>query len=240
MAIIRNATALLAKGDRKTAAKVLFNLGTAPRTNYKATADALQKLQVRTISAFNTPLIPNDIAQVDSNFSASDLYKSNLKKSVHKGTAHGFYGWSDELFFPIASRKASAPSNIVWQLSRLQLFTVKSGLHPSLCYALTAASFTALNKTDEAEQRKLIEQGNDPKLRPIQSGSHIIKPIWKCALATASGKRVQKELSIYNVGIGTSEGPATITTKLNCNVANGHIPHTEDLQNAFNSYSLPG
>jgi hypothetical protein len=31
--------------------------------------------------------------------------------------------------------------------------------------------------------------------------------------------------------------PATITTKLNCNVSNGYIPHTEDLQNAFNSYS---
>jgi hypothetical protein len=120
MAIIRNAAALLAKGDRKTAAKVLFSLGTAPRTSSKATADALQKLQVRTIATFDTPALPDDIAQVDSNFSASDLYKCNLKKAAHKGTAHGFYGWSDDLFFPIAGRKASAPNNIIWQLSRLQ------------------------------------------------------------------------------------------------------------------------
>jgi hypothetical protein len=85
MAIIRNAAALLAKGDHKTAAKVLFSFGTAPRT--KATADALQKLQVRVraiaiyIAAFDTPALPDDINQVDSNFSISDLYKCNLKKS---------------------------------------------------------------------------------------------------------------------------------------------------------------
>jgi hypothetical protein len=39
-----------------------------------------------------TPALPGDIAQVDSNFSASDLYKCNLKKAAHKGTARGFYG----------------------------------------------------------------------------------------------------------------------------------------------------
>jgi hypothetical protein len=39
MAIIRNAATLLTKGDRKTAAKVLFSLDTAPHT--KTTAGAL-------------------------------------------------------------------------------------------------------------------------------------------------------------------------------------------------------
>ena len=71
-----------------------------------------------------------------------------------------------------------------------------------------AGALTATNKDDAAETKARLEKGKKPKLRPINSGSGILKTPLQEALSQPAAARVLAELRPIQMRAGMSSGQA--------------------------------
>ena len=106
----------------------------------------------------------------------------------------------------------------------------------AVAFVTSAGALTALNKVPESENEERRAKNQKPKLRPINSGSVLLKGIFKAAAKSDSGARVKREIEPIQCGIGQKGGPAVVamTARLAANTGRYSIIK-EDATNGFNA-----
>ena len=111
----------------------------------------------------------------------------------------------------------------MWQIARLQSIIGCCVAHDAIYYLMVAGNLTALNKVSEEEQAELVKTTGDRKIRPVKSGSMILKAPMQCGLKSKSAKRVIEEMKPVQLGMGTPSGPQTKVLVARLLVAQGHF-----------------
>ena len=107
----------------------------------------------------------------------------------------------------------------------------------AISFLAAAGKLTAINKVSHADQLQRISRGDNPAVRPVNSGLNFTKGCTKGILDTKAGVANRVRLSRYNVGVGTPCGPEVIAHKFRSEVTAGNIPVTKDVSNAFCTFS---
>jgi hypothetical protein len=123
----------------------------------------------------------------------------------------------------------------MFQLARLQ--SVIFDIHTMTMRIFTYGNLTALNKLSEADQATRVEQGLEPKVRPINSGSVFLAAAVKAVTTSAEGKAAAERLAPIQCGLARENGPEVVCHTLRDAYARGCIIFTQDAANAFNTLS---
>ena len=133
------------------------------------------------------------------------------------------------MFYWQAGRKATARKHFLFQRSRMQSILVECTAPAAVVYMTVAGTLTGLNKVDPATQLERTMKGLDPAIRPVNSGTNIIKQPMTGVVDSRSGARVKKNMSRFNVGVNTASGAEVISLSTRAAVAAGWMAPTEDV-----------
>ena len=110
-----------------------------------------------------------------------------------------------------------------------------SGDAPSAIYfILITGSLTALNKDSPVETQERLAAGEECRLRPVNSGSGILKTCLREALSQPAAQRALAELLPIQMG-GIPSGPQTKIYMARLLYDEGYFASLQDAINAFNA-----
>ena len=138
------------------------------------------------------------------------IQQSVMEKHLRRATGNsngsiGFFGWADHFLKPICGTKKKHP--FISQLARLARIIASGEVPNAVAFLLTCGSLTALHKETPQEQMITRQHQRNPKLRPINSGSILLKASNRAILNTSGVKSSIKRLGPEQLGCGVKAGP---------------------------------
>ena len=102
-------------------------------------------------------------------------------------------------------------------------------------FIITSGNITTLNKVEDAENTKRINDGLKPLVRPVNGGAMILKESLQNSVRTESCKRVKKDLLPIQLGLGCPAGPEKLAHHRRADYESGDysIPMADAI-NGFN------
>ena len=110
------------------------------------------------------------------------------------------FGWAMDYMFQVRE------TPFLRQVARLTAHIASANVPDCFGTVLTCGSLLALHKEDHARQAERHAQGLQPKLRPINIGSQLLKGAFRCALHSKSGKDATSDIATINMGLGAERG----------------------------------
>ena len=161
-----------------------------------------------------------------------------LRASAGTAGSIDTFGWADDMHL-VDRNFNSAPNAplLIDQIGRLIALCTNADIPPAVAFVLTCGSLTALNKVSQEEQAKLTREGKQPKIRPINNGTQIVKKTFRIGAATPSALRVKEQLKPIQLGLGTKAGPETLALIARAAYKAGIPILTDDCVNGFNAAS---
>ena len=148
------------------------------------------------------------------------------------------YGWSHDLFYGDVDRKrANGRPTLLDQVARLSALTASASLPPDAYLLFTVAFVSELNKVDRDAQEERLNQGLEPKTRPIAATCEVGKVALSAAKDTAPAKRAQSDLAPIQIGCGVKEGSAIMAATAQTLHLSGYAVKLDDKVSAFSSIS---
>ena len=215
---------------QKVATKILTSNGAAPRC--RATGKIMRDMHLRR----EGPLIRPKPSGPQLMMTTEDCWKKLAKEAGDKNASIDPYGWTASLFFFQRGLKGSARhSSLMWQVARLQAMVGNADVPMAVALLLVTGTLTAINKLPHADQLARMQAGNDPKLRPVNSGAAFAKTPLRCAATSPSGTRATKRLMPYQKGCGAPAGPESVAHTMRLLARKGWAILSDDQVNAFNA-----
>ena len=227
--LVLGARAAYNQGKPKKAKLVLRSNGVAPRTT--ATARVLRNMHLDRPEdlIIKEPTSP----QIHITAQQADTYTRKAAKSANDEP--DVFGWSMGILHCVAGHKTKGPDDITHQVARLISLIANCKAPPALTHMLTTGYLTPTNKIPYKEQTERIEAGHDPLVRPVNSGSCILKAALRLAAASPSGTKAIRSLQPVQFGQGVRSGPELVTHLARALNKLGYIITTQDVVNAFNA-----
>jgi hypothetical protein len=223
---VRSAVSLMHKDRQKQATKVLIGNGVA---NRDSEADAVMT-SMHTVR--KEPLELPEIVGPQLRVHVQDCFDRLKAEASMKDSPTGVFGLSAGMHLNQRGRK-NKEDTLMWQIARLQVHLVAADLPDSIYFLLTAGGLTALHKEDQAQQAERKARGDPPKLRPINSGSTLLKGALRCAAAHPSATLAKAPLRPIQRGNGVSAGAEGVVHLTRLMYEAGHPVGTSDGKNAF-------
>ena len=221
----------LARRDRMSiATKTLYSNGVAPPT--EDTADLMEKMHLD----YNSELKTHDPGPHQLSIDIKECATALVSASGKRPTQPDPFGWTNDMLWPFRPAKRKEHHPFILALARLQVLLAKGDVPMALRILPTTGKLTVLNKVPHEENLKRVQQGLDPKQRPVNSGSELLKVPLRLASRSPSGKRVRHELELAGqLGLGASSGPERIALTAAAHHLDGGLLSKEDGVNAFNA-----
>ena len=86
----------------------------------------------------------------------------------------------------------------------------RADLHASITLLLTEGGLFALNKVTVKEQEERISNGEDPKIRPVNVGSALLKWGFQLPLQSPQAQEAMDKLSPIQMGLGAIHGTEVV------------------------------
>ena len=230
--VVHAAVNAIHKDKQKSALKMLLGNGNASPT--LPTFVQLAEMHTKREGPIILPEIMGPQVQV----SVDECYQKLLLSAGCKDAPIGVYGLSDGMFY--SQRGAPKSTSLLWQYARLQALLGSADLPIAIYFMLTAGGLSALHKEDLEKQRILISQNKQAKLRPINSGSALLKTPLRVVAEHSSAKAARALMSDINMGDAVSAGTETITHFAAIHQQRGGAIGTEDCINAFGNLKRNG
>ena len=118
------------------------------------------------------------------------------------------YGWAADFLSLIVNIEGTSgnPSPLQTHCRLIKTLSQTSKVPDAAAYILAAGALTGLNKVTREENIQKVQKGEDPSLRPINSGTTILKHIGTNTLKSDHGKEMMKTLAVTNKGFRGIEG----------------------------------
>jgi hypothetical protein len=203
---------------------VLFSHGLA-----KPTEALFNRLQ-----GLHPPLkepIPDLTTQVDPfTLPARQVCKVLFKQCSEQWNSPDPYGWNTALLHLVRSARRPSFFSLFCGLVSHVLDASVSDL---VAFALSGGSIFGLNKDHEDEQAERLQKGLDPRERPINQGSLILKLAFDLALHSPEAQHAAEALQPIQQGVGAQRGMEMIAHVCNALYSEGFAILKVDATNGF-------
>jgi hypothetical protein len=170
--------------------------------------------------------------EVQLNISSEDACEIITKRAGNKRAAPDSFGWTDDMLLPL---RAKAHKHALVEWAKFTALLATGDIPNEVAFILTCGTITPLNKLTEEENEKRREAGEEPKLRPTNNGTSVLKAAMRMAAATPSGRRAVQDLLPTQLGLGSKAGPEVVVTRARMLLKANHIISSEDAINGFNA-----
>ena len=163
---------LFHQGYTRKAIKTLISNGVATPSEH--IADTLQQMHPQAIDKSPFEPLPANIKQQAINPGIQTIAKHLKTTARHMQTGADPFGWRPSLFFPVRNipHSSTSPAPIQTVARLLHIITTQE-THPAVHMIMNTGILTALNKIPEEENKTRIQNGQTPKIRPVNSGSFM-------------------------------------------------------------------
>ena len=214
-------------GREYKVSQILSSNGIAPRT--LETADILRTMHPKRI----TPLILPAPTGTQLTTTRQDCFKTLMKNAGSIRAPIDATVFSDDALVP--DRGQTKETTLSWYIAILQEL-LGSGRAPDAVYfLLVSGSLTAINKDTSPETKTRLAGGEQRRLRPVNSGSGILKTPLRVALAQDEARRAIEDLLPLQMGNGLPAGPQIKVYLARLLYEAGYFVSLQDAINAFNA-----
>ena len=165
--------------------------------------------------------------------SLTSLAKTLKKDAGNSQASIDVFGWTPGLL--LSTRNRQGPMTPIKTMARLQKILAEENVPDAVAFLLSAGGLTALNKIPEKENFRRQQASMDPKLRPINSGSLLLKNTFRGAAKSPSGYEAKLKTRPTQFGCGSKGGMETMALASSAAYQRRMVVHTDDAQNAFNA-----
>ena len=200
---LRRVETLTLQNRLNAASKVLFSHGIAQPT--EALFDRLQRLH----PALKEP-IPEFKTQCEQFYiTPRDVCKVLYKQCSERWDSLDPYGWNTSLLHLIRGAPRS-PDSFFTLYCALISRLVDADVSDLTSFALTGGTIFGLNKDSEEVQELRLRNGQDPRERPINQGSLLLKLVFDLALHSPDAIGAAANLAPIQQGLGAKRGMEVI------------------------------
>ena len=153
----------------------------------------------------------------------------------HAGNSIGFYGYNTDSFIDSQLPVDGKPDPLQEQLARCMSLMVNGEAPAALSYIATAGGLTPINKIPHIENMNRIAAGQDPRLRPVNSGVQHTRQALKTVLQQPSAQHLKEFINETNIGFGVPGGCEKMASIMTALYKQDGIISTEDAKNGFNA-----
>jgi hypothetical protein len=201
----KRAVQLYKNGRRKASSQTLHSFGVAPRN--ETTKDALHSLTVSQLGAK-----PNKAPiTTDAPFFDGQVAKNVAGKAMAIGGIDVF-GFATDMLSLVVNVPATntCPRPLDVHERFIKMLSCTSSVPDCVAYLLSAGSLTPLNKIPAAQNSDLVAAGEQPQLRPINSGSMPMANLGSNMLKSSHGKAATKKVKPIQKGFEANGCDKTI------------------------------
>ena len=191
----KRAVQLYKNGRRKASNQTLHSFGVAPRN--EITKDALHNLTVSQLAA------QPDKAPItaDAPFFDGQVSKNVSSKAMAIG-AIDVFGFANDMLSLVVNVPATntCPRPLDVHERFIKMLSCTSSVPDCVAYLLSGGSLTPLNKIPADQNSDLVAAGEQPQLRPINSGSMPMAHLGSNMLKSSHGKAATKKVKPIQKG----------------------------------------
>ena len=174
--------------------QTLLSNGAAPGS--PATLRIMQSMHPPRAEPLNTHDPPVKRVEVSVAQAGSFLYRT----AANDSTCVDVFGWASDFLFHVRATKFKH------QLARLTARVGNAAVPDKVAMVLTCGWLLALHKDDLATQAERMSEGLDPKLRPVNIGTVLLKWGCKCSLKTKPAREAARAMDHIQMGLGAKRG----------------------------------
>ena len=221
------AAKLIRAGRRKAAKKTLLSNGIAPRT--RKNCDILQKMHLN----YNNELVIQAPLGPQAKAPAVECLSALYKAAGESESSTDVFGWRNDLW---ADCRDDLKDPLGVQVGRLlQMLAEDEVTSVALTFIAVAGGLLGVNKVPKEENVQRERAGEDPLIRPANSGSIFTRRLFKVATSGVDAMRAKRALQPIQMGLGVSAGPETTALVTLCLHRAGWLIGSEDAVNRFNA-----
>ena len=214
-------------GREYRVSQILSSNGVAPRT--VETADILRTMHPTRILPLNLPAPTGPQLKTPR----EDCFKTLMKNAGSIRAPIDALGFSDDAL--VHDRGQPKESTLSWYTAILQELLGAGRAPDAVYFLLVSGSLTAINKDTREETAARLTALMERRLRPVNSGSGILKTPLRVALGQEEAMRAIEELLPLQMGNGLRAGPQIKVYLARLLYEAGHFVSLQDAMNAFNA-----
>ena len=224
---VRAAIRAIAIGRESMVSRIMTSNGVAPRE--AETAELLNEMHPK----LEDELILPEPEGPQLTTTAEACYARIRANSGSITAPIDLYGFSDETL--CHDKGQPKLETLSWEIARLQELLGSGNAPAAIYFMMVTGALTPINKDEANETRERIEKGGKRRLRPVYSGSGILKTPLREALSQPAAKRALAELLPMQMGQGMQSGPQTKVFMARLLFEAGYFTSLQDAINAFNA-----
>ena len=145
------------------------------------------------------------------------------------------WGWSLNLLYAVRSARSSRYSPSFFNLITKWATRIGNAeINDHEAQALSAGFIMAFNKLPEQEQRRRVEQGREPKIRPVNPAPCLLKLVFQFALRSQPAQTALKKMYPTQLGVGAKRGVEIMAHLATAARRGGYAILKHDARNGFN------
>jgi hypothetical protein len=203
--------------------QALLSNGAAPESS--ATLRIMQDMHPPRTEPLNMHAPPAARPEVSAAQAGSFLYMT----AANDSTCVDVFGWASDFLFHVRA------TGFKHQLARLTARVGNADVSDTVAMVLTCGWLLALHKDDLAKQAERTSKGLDPKLRPVNIGTALLKWGCKCSLRTKPAREAARAMSDIQMGLGAKRGVERTAHHLSALWRLDHALLSIDFVNGFNA-----